>query len=225
MKAPGKPELKENGLRNTNLRTKKDISNIGYYRSPAKANSLTRTKILLWWVAFLPQRTDYAQSIFGFRLTSLKIKSPDWKACCKVAAALTRSFQIRHRNSAMDLTQQLIQRIQDGFPRLPRLSSCNVCKVGCTAVDVQAVDALQNQVDHSLEEGVKNKDHLTLIQAWEFTWAISALSRQRQGDNYNFKDSLGSRVRLCLKGQKLIMLRPKGEERGTAWFFLRESLT
>lgn len=38
MKAPDKPELKENGLRNTNLRTKKDISNIGYYRSPAKAN-------------------------------------------------------------------------------------------------------------------------------------------------------------------------------------------
>lgn len=37
MRTPGKSELKENRLCNTNLWTKKEISNIGYYRSPAKA--------------------------------------------------------------------------------------------------------------------------------------------------------------------------------------------
>lgn len=62
---------------------------------------------------------------------------------------------IFHRNAAMALTQQLVQRIQNGFPRLPRFSPCDICKVGCTAVDVQAVYALQNQVDHSLQRGYK----------------------------------------------------------------------
>ena len=91
----------------------------------------------------------------------------------------------------MDLTQQLIQRIQDGFPRLSCFSSCDICKVGCTAVDMQAVDALQNQVDHSLEEGGKKRNHhlkLILCQAWKFI--IPALRSQRQGDNYKFKDGL-----------------------------------
>lgn len=58
---------------------------------------------------------------------------------------------VRARARACIPTQQLIEGIEDWAPRLPCLPPDRLSKIGCTAVDVQAINTLQYQADHALQ--------------------------------------------------------------------------
>lgn len=48
-------------------------------------------------------------------------------------------------------TEELVEGVQDGLPGLSSFFPGHVCKMSRAAVDMQTIDTLQHQVDHSLE--------------------------------------------------------------------------